>query len=351
MNMTGYSRTWMLLAAMVLVSLNPLPLMAGNLLAPASPTSPESATYTLQDVLQRMQTGANGAKRTGSFASPPDGPIQATMPNTAAILAMLPVPEPAAAASHEVAPDLAYWSIAASSWGGATGAPALLPPRQGVAMPAGYYAETVWPEQFVRLRSWNIADGVEIFGVTGTALPSDGGALAPVIKTGQTNAAFRTGDDGDLQKGVAWPVPRYEIVPDATNCVRDRLTGLVWVRRPADFFPSGLTFSNAVTAAASLTGAEGFGPWEDWRIPNAEEMLSLVDYGRPDGFNDNVFVHPNRALVHWTSTMYRDSKVFWQVRFSSPPEFRWSPFAYEFSLSGIDYILDARLWPVAGPFP
>ncbi|NIO68244.1 MAG: hypothetical protein GTN71_04110, partial [Anaerolineae bacterium] len=33
------------------------------------------------------------------------------------------------------------------------------------------------------------------------------GLRAPVPKTGQT-ASYATGDDGDLEKGVAWPTPR-----------------------------------------------------------------------------------------------------------------------------------------------
>ena len=37
-----------------------------------------------------------------------------------------------------------------------------------------------------------------------------------------------TGQDGDTQAGVAWPVPRF--VDNSNGTVKDRLTGLVWMR-------------------------------------------------------------------------------------------------------------------------
>jgi len=48
--------------------------------------------------------------------------------------------------------------------------------------------------------------------------------LAPVAKTGQTTS-YSTGDDGDLEKDVAWPNPRFTNNSDGT--VTDNLTGLI----------------------------------------------------------------------------------------------------------------------------
>lgn len=49
---------------------------------------------------------------------------------------------------------------------------------------------------------------------------------APVEKTGQT-VSYAAGDDGILQKGVAWPAPRFTDNGDATTT--DNLTGLIWL--------------------------------------------------------------------------------------------------------------------------
>ena len=86
-----------------------------------------------------------------------------------------------------------------------------------------------------------------------------------VPKTGQTTS-YATGDDGDLQEGLAWPNPRFE--PIGTYEVRDNLTGLVWHRLMTSFTEQ--TWQDALDNAA-------FGGY--WRLPNLNELLSLVDYG------------------------------------------------------------------------
>jgi len=48
-----------------------------------------------------------------------------------------------------------------------------------------------------------------------------------VPKTGQTTK-YSDGDDGDLQKCVAWPDPRFTDNGDGT--VTDNLTGLIWLK-------------------------------------------------------------------------------------------------------------------------
>jgi len=50
---------------------------------------------------------------------------------------------------------------------------------------------------------------------------------APMLKTGQTTS-YATGDDGDLQRGIPWPNPRFTDNEDGT--VTDNLTGLIWLK-------------------------------------------------------------------------------------------------------------------------
>ena len=72
---------------------------------------------------------------------------------------------------------------------------------------------------------WGLTSGV--WGLqTGTA---NGGATynAGVPKTGQTTSSA-TGDDGDLEKGVTWPSPRF--TNNSNGTVTDNLTGLIWLR-------------------------------------------------------------------------------------------------------------------------
>jgi len=125
---------------------------------------------------------------------------------------------------------------------------------------------------------------------------------ARVPKTGQTTS-YATGDDGDHEKGVAWPSPRFTDNSDGT--VTDNLTGLIWLKNANCY--GGKTWANALLAANGLAngscGLTDSSSAGDWRLPNVQEMLSLIDYGQnspalPSG-------HPFSNVVsneYWSST-------------------------------------------------
>ena len=107
------------------------------------------------------------------------------------------------------------------------------------------------------------------------SLPKDAYAVGAVElpKTGQTTT-YATGDDGDLEIGVAWPVPRFKVGTGAeADCVTDNLTGLMWVKNP-DSTP--LTWEDALTYANKLTLCGH----DDWRLPNVNELESLIHAGQ-----------------------------------------------------------------------
>jgi hypothetical protein len=90
-------------------------------------------------------------------------------------------------------------------------------------------------------------------------------------KTGQTTSYY-TGDDGDLERGVAWPSPRFTVSGD---CVTDKLTGLMWAKNAN--LPNGTrTWQQALDFANSLRLCG----YSDWRLPNRKELRSLIDYSK-----------------------------------------------------------------------
>ena len=103
--------------------------------------------------------------------------------------------------------------------------------------------------------------------------------LAKTWRTGQINS-FAAGDDGDLQRGVIWPSPRFIDHSDGT--VTDQLTGLFWLKN-ADCFGTR-TWSQALVDSNNLaSGSCGLSDGSsagDWRLPNKKELLSLVDYSQ-----------------------------------------------------------------------
>ena len=100
---------------------------------------------------------------------------------------------------------------------------------------------------------------------------------APVARTGQTESDG-TGDDGEYQAGVAWPVPRFTDNLDGT--VTDNLTGLVWTRR-ADC--AGQETWHGARAYCNWLGHDVCGLRDgsaagDWRLANLRELHSLIHY-------------------------------------------------------------------------
>ncbi len=56
-------------------------------------------------------------------------------------------------------------------------------------------------------------------------IESGAGRVIELPRTGQTDR-HATGDDGDLEKGVAWPTPRF--MDNGNGTITDNLTGLMW---------------------------------------------------------------------------------------------------------------------------
>lgn len=114
---------------------------------------------------------------------------------------------------------------------------------------------------------------------------------APVEDTGQQrcwNAGGEeigcsgTGQDGELQRGVDWPTPRF--TDNFNGTVTDTLTGLIWLKL-ADCIGQR-TWEQALTDANGLMdgpcGLTDGSVATDWRLPSIKELLSLVDYGESD---------------------------------------------------------------------
>ena len=104
---------------------------------------------------------------------------------------------------------------------------------------------------------------------------------AQTWQTGQTTSYATGGNDGDLQRGVSWPVPRFE--DNGNGTVTDHLTGLIWLKN-ANCAGSMMNWNDALTYCNTLaSGSCGLTDGSvvgDWRLPNRKELLSLVDYSR-----------------------------------------------------------------------
>lgn len=161
-----------------------------------------------------------------------------------------------------------------------------------------YMVEYVWP---VRSTNGNYAAPAEV--------PKTGQKLCYGELGGVIDCA-NTGQDGDTRTGIAWPNPRFTVGTGAeSDCVTDNLTGLMWVKNPGPDVP----WQEALNFAAVLDRCG----YSDWRLPNVNELESLIhaEYTREascggtcatnaawlntQGFSNNV-----QAAFYWTSTTF-----------------------------------------------
>jgi hypothetical protein len=103
-----------------------------------------------------------------------------------------------------------------------------------------------------------------------------------------------SGHDAEVMAGAAWPKPRFA---GQGGEVLDHLTGLVW-RERADLGDGPVAWDAAIALVRELSQADG----KAWRLPNINELESLVDASAADPALPGG--HPFRQVgqAYWSST-------------------------------------------------
>ncbi|MCX5790653.1 MAG: DUF1566 domain-containing protein [Elusimicrobia bacterium] len=121
--------------------------------------------------------------------------------------------------------------------------------------------------------------------------------------TGQTNY-YTIGDDSVYQPAVIQS--SYTVIPvDSAYVTLDNVTGLMWIKAPADAGMGDPSDWGSALAACEGLDYAGF---SDWRLPNVRELMSIVNYGAAiDEYgsyinSDEYFSAMNDT--YWSSTTY-----------------------------------------------
>jgi hypothetical protein len=126
------------------------------------------------------------------------------------------------------------------------------------------------------------------FGTCQTGLGSClAGQQTPLLSTGQTTCrnslgnlipCAGTGQDGELQKGLA---RSYKDNGDGT--ISDNQTGLMWEKLSDDGSihdkDDAYSWSGAFVVKIAGLNQQAFAGYTDWRLPNVNELLTLVAFG------------------------------------------------------------------------
>lgn len=121
------------------------------------------------------------------------------------------------------------------------------------------------------------------------------GQTACYDNSGSVISCSGTKQDGETQFGTPWPSPRF--VDNSDGTITDHLTGLMWLKDAncADTInhnPDGVTngnmswlnslsFASGVNATTiNISSCQSYSAsYNDWHVPNAKEMESLLNYG------------------------------------------------------------------------
>ena len=108
---------------------------------------------------------------------------------------------------------------------------------------------------------------------------------------------------------------KNNFVDNGNGTVADTATGLMWQKADSN---KGLNWQQALQYAEQST----LGGYQDWRLPNAKELQSIVDYTRSPATTDSAAIDPvfktssikNEANekdypYYWSSTTHRDGPV------------------------------------------
>jgi quinol monooxygenase YgiN len=144
---------------------------------------------------------------------------------------------------------------------------------------------------------------MRMWPVRGTGRIAQTGLQQCYDASGRPIPCAGTGQDGDIKAGVPFPTPRFTDNGDGT--VTDNLTGLIWLKNAHRFgtrsWDQALRDCHAL-ASGSHGLTDGSRPGT-WRLPNVNELRSLVDYNEfgPTLSKGHPFINVQPTL-YWSST-------------------------------------------------
>lgn len=291
------------------LSLNTL--YAGSITAPGG--SPSATSYTLTDIFNRIKT--NAVATLGNHSLSPTTTPQSSYHSLTEIYNALPT-----IYASDFLASSTYLGITGSidvktgdtavATGSVSATTLLLQP------PIGYYNGNVTVSTTsTNFIASNIKNGVFLFGIVGSYGGGGGGSAAnkTPLKTGQTLcydsggspvSCVGTGQDGETTNGTA-----RSYTDNGNSTISDNATGLMWEK--CNYGLSGASCATgsatkvAWSTATSTCETAVTGGHSDWKLPNINELATLIDYAPADpdpSINATYFPNTKSDDYTWSST-------------------------------------------------
>jgi hypothetical protein len=111
--------------------------------------------------------------------------------------------------------------------------------------------------------------------------------IAQPVQTGQTTCydtggnsidCAGSGQDGEFQAGAS-----HSFVDNGDGTITDQVTGLMWEKNSGDGSindaTNRYTAADAVAVKIATLNSQTFAGHDDWRVPNRNELVTLVNFG------------------------------------------------------------------------
>lgn len=127
--------------------------------------------------------------------------------------------------------------------------------------------------------------------------------------TGNLISCTNTGQDAAIMSGIAWPNPRFTDNGDET--ITDNFTGLLWTKN-ANLPGATKAWQQALDYAGAMNTGSGTYGHKDWRLPNVNELDSLVNDDTVNAKKTSTWLGTQgftnvQEVDYWTSST--DAKV------------------------------------------
>lgn len=168
------------------------------------------------------------------------------------------------------------------------------------------------------------------------------GQTACSDRSGATGACAGTGQDGESRADVAWPSPRF--VENGDGTMSDGLTGLVWSKEglapgPDVCRPGVRKVQREALQFVACLNAKSYLGRRDWRLPNRNELATLVNRGIADSaaWLDTQGFSRAQSGSYWSSTT-----------FAYAPRNGWSVNLHDGAVTTCPKKNEINVWPVRG---